>query len=171
MEIERKWMVNGWPEQEGFSLPLLYTENQEQGYIHSDAPIVRLRMEARLGCDVKYVLCFKSAGLLSREEIEIELSREDFDRLAVLTGHPLIRKERRIFELPDGLHLEVNLVDEGLPTEFMYAEVEFSGEEQARCWSPDACGLGSYLSEDVTEQPGQSMSAFWARTREGKQSV
>lgn len=182
MEIERKWMVKGWPEDvatEGMlheqttgggsvnpiSLPLLYTEYQEQGYLHTDAPIVRIRMEARSGCDAKYVLCFKSAGLLAREEIEMETSKEDFSRLAALTGHPLIRKTRRVYELPDSLHLEVNLVDEGLPTEFMYAEVEFSSEEQARSWRPDACGLGAYLSEEVTELPGQSMSAFWARTR------
>ena len=46
MEIERKWMVKGWPEQGDVSLPLLYTEYQEQGYIHADAPIVRIRLEA-----------------------------------------------------------------------------------------------------------------------------
>ena len=72
---------------------------------------------------------------------------------------------RRIYQLPEGLELEVNLVDEGLPTEFMYAEVEFANEEQARAWDPAQCGLGEYLVDDVTEKPGQSMSAFWERTR------
>ncbi len=164
MEIERKWMVKGWPQQ-GALLPLLYTEHQEQGYLHTDAPIVRIRMEARSGGDTKYVLCFKSAGLLAREEIEIETSEEDYCRLAALTGHSLIKKVRRVYGLPDGLHLEVNLVDEGLPTEFMYAEVEFSSEEEAHGWTPEAFGLGAYLSDDVTQLPGQSMSAYWARTR------
>ena len=100
-----------------------------------------------------------------REEIEIEISKEEFGRLSGLIGLPLIRKVRRIYQLPGDLALEVNLVDEGLPTEFMYAEIEYSSELQARSWDPSSCGLGDYLTDDVTEQPGQSMSAFWARTR------
>jgi hypothetical protein len=110
-------------------------------------------------------MCFKSAGYLMREEIEIEISKEEFGRLSGLIGLPLIRKVRRIYQLPGDLALEVNLVDEGLPTEFMYAEIEYSSELQARSWDPSSCGLGDYLTDDVTEQPGQSMSAFWARTR------
>ena len=164
MEIERKWMVAGWPASDEKTLPLLCTEYQEQGYLHTQAPIVRVRLQQR-GSDIKYVLCFKSEGLLVRKEIEIEVSKEDFTRLSDLIGQPLIRKERRIYELPEGLELEVNLVDEGLPTEFMYAEVEFNSEEQALSWNPASCGLGEYLSDDVTGQPGQSMSAFWAKTR------
>ena len=164
MEIERKWMVAGWPASDEKTLPLLCTEYQEQGYLHTQAPIVRVRLQQR-GSDIKYVLCFKSEGLLVRKEIEIEVGKEDFARLSDLIGQPLIRKERRIYALPEGLELEVNLVDKDLPTEFMYAEVEFGSEEQALSWNPSACGLGEYLSDDVTGQPGQSMSAFWAKTR------
>ena len=47
MEIERKWMVDGWPPLDEAALPLLYTEYQEQGYIHVNAPIVRIRLEAK----------------------------------------------------------------------------------------------------------------------------
>ena len=219
MEIERKWMVSGWPALDEYALPLIGTEYQEQGYVHTQAPIVRVRLEARSddkygevpavhdggalavhdggahaehGGDspansvgsvtqavresipdenARHILCFKSAGFLSREEIEIEISREDFAKLSGLIGQPLIRKVRRIYQLPEGLELEVNLVDEGLPTEFMYAEVEFKDEAQARAWDPAGCGLGDYLADDVTEQPGQSMSAFWAQTRGGGAQV
>lgn len=186
MEIERKWMVAGWPQLSNEKLPLIGTEYQEQGYVHTQVPIVRIRLEARIedsskeagsgslteavkesvpdGC-AHYIMCFKSAGYLMREEIEIEISKEEFDRLSGLIGLPLIRKVRRIYQLPGDLALEVNLVDEGLPTEFMYAEIEYSSELQARSWNPSSCGLGDYLTDDVTEQPGQSMSAFWARTR------
>ena len=202
MEIERKWMVSGWPSLDESILPLTGTEYQEQGYVHTQAPIVRIRLEARIdgkedggksamhggvssaGESAKsagsftqavresvsvdnahHILCFKSAGLLSREEIEIEVSREDFERLSGLIGQPLIRKVRRIYQLPEDLELEVNLVDEGLPTEFMYAEIEFKDEAQARAWDPACCALGEYLTEDVTEKPGQSMSTFWEKTR------
>lgn len=187
MEIERKWMVSGWPDQENVSIKLLCTEYQEQGYLHTDAPIVRIRLEAHVGKEsdartedesvtksvkkcatpeqTKYILCFKSAGFLAREEIEIEIGEDHFARLADQIGQPLIRKVRRIYSLPGDLELEVNLVDEGQPTEFMYAEVEFGSVEQARSWNPADCGLGGYLFDDVTEKPGQSMSAYWARTR------
>lgn len=43
MEIERKWMVNGWPEGEGFpALPLKEEFAMRQGYI-SVHPTVRIR--------------------------------------------------------------------------------------------------------------------------------
>ncbi len=188
MEIERKWMVSGWPGQIGASLPLLYTEYQEQGYVHAQAPVVRIRLEARKGPgdlpedgisgllsdtvaddisenDTKYVLCFKSRGLLSRKEIEMDIDKDHFLQLKDLIEKPLIRKVRNVYRLPDDLKLEVNLVDEGLDTEFMYAEVEYSSEEQANTWNPDSCGLGEYLVDDVTMKPGQSMSAYWLQTR------
>ncbi len=189
MEIERKWMVDGWPSDcHEPKLPLLYTEYQEQGYVHTDAPIVRIRIEARtlpgeLPCvdskspvtdaaaqslskdETKYVLCFKSEGLLSRKEIEQDISENLFLELKDLIQKPLIRKVRRVYLLPDGLHLEVNLVDEGLSTEFMYAEVEFASVEQADAWNPADLSLGSYLADDVTSKPGQSMSAYWQKTR------
>ena len=107
MEIERKWMVDGWPALDAEALPLLCTEYQEQGYLHTQAPIVRIRLERR-GTDTKYVLCFKSEGLLVRKEIEIEVSKEDFERLSDLIGQPLVRKERRIYQLPEDLELELS---------------------------------------------------------------
>ena len=67
--------------------------------------------------------------------------------------------------MPGGLTLEVNHVDEGQPTEFWYAEVEFETEPQARAWQPESCGLGEYLTDDVSEQPGQTMGAYWVLTR------
>ena len=64
-----------------------------------------------------------------------------------------------------GLRLEVNHVDGGLPSEFWYAEVEFSSVEAAKAFEPAAVGLGDYLVDDVTNQPGQSMGDYWESTR------
>ena len=62
MEIERKWMVNGWPEGEGFpALPLKEEFAMRQGYI-SVHPTVRIREEALKGGRTDYILCFKSGG-------------------------------------------------------------------------------------------------------------
>ena len=48
--------------------------------------------------------------------------------------------------------LEVNHVDEGLPTAFWYAEVEYPTVEAALSWQPEACGLAAYLNDEVTNQ-------------------
>ena len=68
MEIERKWMVTGWPE----GLPLEEELTMRQGYI-SVQPTVRIREEALTGGSTDYILCFKSAGGLAREEIDAAL--------------------------------------------------------------------------------------------------
>ena len=130
MEIERKWMVTGWPE----GLPQTEEFAMRQGYI-SVRPTVRIREEARTGGRTDYVLCFKSAGGLAREEIERSIDKELFDELETkIIGKPLIPKTRRSYALPDGNVLEVNHVDVGQPTEFWYAEVEYPTVEAARAW-------------------------------------
>ena len=166
MEIERKWMVNGWPEGESFpALPLKEEFAMRQGYI-SVHPTVRIREEALKGGETAYILCFKSGGGLAREEIERPMDKELFEELETrIIGKPLIQKLRRSYTLPDGLVLEVNHVDEGQPTEFWYAEVEYPTVEAARNWKPEAVGLADYLNDDVTDQPGQSMGAYWEQTR------
>ena len=116
MEIERKWMVNGWPE----GLPLKEEFAMRQGYI-SVRPTVLIREEALTGGKTRYVLCFKSGGGLAREEIERDIDPELFNELETkIIGSPLIPKLRRSYLLPDGAVLEVNHVDEGQPTEFWF---------------------------------------------------
>ncbi len=161
MEIERKWMVNGWPDK---NLPLVMEHRMRQGYV-SVEPTVRIREEALRDGETKYILCFKSTGRLARKEIEIEISSKKFEALEDLIELPLIVKVRRTYQLSDGMKLEVNHVDEGLPTEFWYAEVEYESIEQARCWNPADVELASYLDNDVTEMPGQSMGTYWIQTR------
>lgn len=160
MEIERKWLVKGWPE----GLAEAVTYRMRQGYV-SLRPTVRIREEAAPG-GTRWVLCFKGKagpGGLSRQEIETDIDPELFGRLEAFIGLPLIEKEQRRYPLPGGLMLEVNAVDPTRDTAFYYAEVEFEREEQAKAWQPGA--LKSYLANEVTSQPGQSMAAYWAATR------
>ena len=137
-----------------------------QGYL-TVIPTVRIREEKKTGEEAEYILCFKSPGGISRKEIEIAITRDKFLELEDLIGRPLIPKIRRTYQLPDGLRLEVNHVDEGLPTEFWYAEVEYRSVEEARAWNPETAGLEDFLSDEVTEMPGQSMGAYWMWTRCG----
>lgn len=160
MEIERKWLTNGWPQGLEEQRRIL----MRQGYI-TTRPTVRIRSE-KSGDVTEYVLCFKGAAGpdgLAREEIETNIAPELFAKLEAFIGRPLIEKEQRRYSLPGGLTLEVNQVDRGQPGEFFYAEVEFPTREAALAWQPGE--LGEYLSDEVTGKPGQSMAAYWTETR------
>ena len=161
MEIERKWIVSGWPQQD---LPLVSEQYMEQGYINV-RPTVRIRLEQTTGCRPTYILCCKKGSGLSVSEVEFPIEKVNFDRLKKLIGYPLIPKIRRTFQLPGGLCLEVNDVDPDAPTHFWYAEIEFPNETAAHRWDAAAFGLSDFLSHEVTGQPGESMGAYWERTR------
>lgn len=165
MEIERKWMVKGWPD-EGLRAQLgepVEVYRMEQGYI-SVRPTVRIRREALQGGRTALVLCFKGAGGLAREEIESEVNATLFARLERLIGKPLIQKERRSYALPGGRLLEVNEVDAGQPTAFFYAEIEYESEAEALAWQAEGA-LRGYLDDECTGKPGASMGEYWEQTR------
>ena len=163
MEIERKWMVEDWPKDR----EAVRIYKMRQGYVCTD-PTVRIREEAESGGKTDYVLCFKSHGSddgLVRQEIEILVEEEKFRELEQLIGIPLIEKEQRVYALKEGLMLEVNDVDRGMPTHYMYAEIEYRTAGEAKTWDPEEDGLAEYLCDDVTSQPGQTMAAYWNLTR------
>ena len=110
MEIERRWLVEGWP-----ALTPSAVLQMDQGYF-AVRPAIRIRREAVLGGETRYVLCFKGGAGLAREEVEVD-------------------------------------VDE-----------EFDTEAAALAWTPPEA-LTAYLSHEVTGQPGESMAAYWSRTR------
>ena len=153
MEIERKFLIDNFPDMEPEETAVM-----EQGYLCTD-PTVRIRSKKKAG-KVGYRLCFKGEGSIAREEIELPLDEETFRRLAALLKGPMIRKEYRVYPLPGGYRLECSLVDEGAPTSFYYAEVEFPSLEEARAFQPPV-----FLGRDVTEEKGYGMASYWERTR------
>lgn len=155
MEIERKFKLDAFPEH----LPLLHASQVEQGYL-STTPCVRIRSKKTEDA-VDYKLCIKGQGTLVREEVELSLDEDRFTRLKSLLHGEMIRKDYRIYQLPDGRKLECSLVDGGTENAFLYAEVEFPTVEEANAFVPPA-----FLGKDVTEVPGSSMSSYWERTRE-----
>ena len=158
MEIERRWLVDGWPE--GTPAAVWH---MDQGYL-AVRPAVRIRREALEGGGVRHILCVKGGTGLAREEVELPLSPADYGRLAAMLSGPMIEKEQRRYSLPGGLTLEVNRVDPALESGFFYAEVEFPTEDAALAWAPPGAWAG-YLAHETTGQPGESMAAYWARTR------
>ena len=152
MEIERKFLIDRFP----CELPLLEEAVVYQGYI-SVNPIVRIR-SMKSENQEKYILCFKGSGTPARQETEIEISKEVFDQLKNLLQAPMIRKDYKVYGLPDGMKLECSLVDKGEPTEFMFAEIEFDTIEQALSYRPPA-----FLEREVTQDRSYGMAAYWVK--------
>ena len=105
------------------------------------------------GGNTEYVLCIKSGAGLVRKEIEMDITKDKFLELEDLIGLPLIPKVRRTYGLPDGLKLEVNHVDEGLPTEFWYAEIEYPTAEIARGWLLSLPNISTMTSQKSPDRP------------------
>lgn len=161
-EIERKWLVKEWPTSQ---LKEIERVSVNQAYLSID-PEVRIRSKSittNKDWNPRYILTIKSNGDLTRTEVEMELSAEQFAALETMVGEPYIRKEVRKYELPHGLVLEVSLVDEGTENEFMYAEVEFPDEETAKCFIMPF----GIQAEDVTGNPVYKMKNYWWMSRLG----
>lgn len=134
VEVERKFLVQDPPDLGGGE-----SHEIEQGYlaIGRDGE-VRLRRKGE-----QLLLTAKRGGGLSREEAEVELGRDAFERLWPLTEGRRLHKRRHL--IPDGeLTIEVD-VYEGDLEGLVVAEIEFPAEEAARAFQPP-----EWLGEEVT---------------------
>ena len=144
MEVERKFLVPEPPELDGTE-----SDEIEQGYLAIGADgEVRLRRKGE-----KLLLTVKRGSGISRDEAEVELEREAFERLWPLTEGRRLRKRRYVVLLGD-LGIEVD-VYEGDLEGLVVAEVEFASEEEARRFEPpdwlgeEATGDERYLNETL----------------------
>ena len=139
MEIERKFLpdLNTLPFDPG-NYPV---RRIEQGYLCTD-PVVRVRMDGD-----RYVLTYKSKGLMVREEYNLPLTEEGYRHLIAKADGRVIRKDRYVIPLEDGLELELD-VFKGDLSPLVIAEIEFPDEAAARNYQPPA-----WLGEDVTCSP------------------
>ena len=154
MEIERKFLIDGFP----VGLDLCFHGFVEQSYLCT-SPEVRVRRvtpSEEMPGEVSCKLCIKGEGDLVREEIETPITSEQFDSISAMTGREPVTKDFRVYELGGGLRLEVSLVDEGKPSSFMYAEVEFPSVEAAETFIPPA-----YLGRELTNMPSARMKSYW----------
>jgi adenylate cyclase len=134
VEVERKFLVSEPPGLGGTE-----SDEIEQGYLAVGADgEVRVRHKGE-----KLVLTAKRGSGISREEAEVELDREAFERLWPLTEGRRLHKRRHV--IPHGdLKIEVD-VYEGELQGLVVAEVEFDSEDQARAFEPP-----DWIGEDVT---------------------
>lgn len=168
-EIERKWLIKELPE-EALSFP---HKEFVQGYLCAE-PTVRVRKEGD-----EYVLTYKGAGLLKREEYNLPLTKEAFEHLIAKCDGRLIHKTRYFIPYEEALCLSVSTdkkcssqqedtakqelfieldIYHGDYEGLMTAEVEFSSEESAGGFmAPD------WFSDDVTLRPEYKNSALAMR--------
>ena len=124
-EIERKFLVGELPAEarDGSA------ERIRQGYLNLEPAEVRIR--SRSGRS--HELTVKSTGGLSRAEVNVPLTPEQFDELWQLVQRS-IEKERTVLELA-GQTVEVD-VYAGKLAGLVVAEVEFGSESEAHAFTP-----------------------------------
>jgi CYTH domain-containing protein len=124
-EIERKFLVGELPADAGNARP----EHIRQGYLNLEPAEVRIR--SRSGR--QHELTVKSVGGLSRAEVNVPLTPEQFDELWPLVQRS-IEKERTVLALA-GQAVEVD-VYRGRLAGLVVAEVEFRSEGEAQAFTP-----------------------------------
>ena len=162
MEIERKFLVKTLPP----DLSRFEAKHITQGYISTD-PVIRIRHTSvsaqkaasaavrpdrsapeRTAPSEKYTLTVKGRGLMVREELNLPLTKEAFDRLKAKVEGRVIGKTRYLIPLDQSdLVCELD-VFEGALSPLVLAEVEFTSEEEAAAFTPP-----EWFGEDVTGDP------------------
>ncbi|MEQ9618811.1 MAG: CYTH domain-containing protein [Deltaproteobacteria bacterium] len=136
-EIERKFLVVKPPPE----LNKYPNHRIEQGYIAvTDDLEVRLRKKGD-----QYYQTVKSDGGLVRREVEIELSRDQFEALWPMTEGKRIEKTRYEIEY-EGFLIELDIYSGNLHG-LKVAEVEFKTEDQSKTFIPPDW-LGAEVTDD-----------------------
>jgi adenylate cyclase len=134
VEVERKFLVPDPPDLDGTEW-----DEIEQGYLAIGAEgEVRLRRKGE-----RLLLTAKRGSGISRDEAEVELDRNAFERLWPLTEGRRLHKRRHLIP-HGGLEIEVD-VYEGELEGLVVAEIEFASEDEARRFEPP-----EWIGEEVT---------------------
>lgn len=144
MEIEKKYRIKRMPE----DLSRYEKKEIEQGYLCA-SPVVRIRRS-----NDRYILTYKSkmgvetSAMDARvnEEVEVPLSEEGYQHLKEKIDDFLIHKTRYLIPLACGHLVELD-VFHGRLEGLVFAEVEFSGEEDAAGFQPPEW-FGENISQD-----------------------
>ena len=137
MEIERKFLVN---DLNGINLEEYEYKKMAQDYLYIDKfSVVRIKrldglirkIETAKGKKFKYTIKTAKVGI-SVNEIEREISEEDYAELRkqLNSKYNTIEKTRYIIPYMDNLKIELD-VFHGIYEGVIFAEIEFSSEEQA----------------------------------------
>ena len=157
MEIERKWLLRQLPARPADSKYWI-----EQFYVSLE-PEIRLR-RCKPNGDYEntkpLVMTLKGNGTISREEVEIPITEEFYEKtLDMVNLDPIQKHFLKFFENGHVIEVSVILNDE----KFVYAEVEFPSEAEANAYQfpwPDL------VEREVTDDPNFKMKNYWKRIRQ-----
>ena len=142
MEIERKWLVDK-KELDNLIKFSHYQERISQYYLNGpdDEWVIRLRK-----ANSHHFLTLKNKGLLSREEIEVKISKQTFNDHIALAKTKILKTRYSVEINPDILgYYEIDVYDD---YDFATCEVEFETEQEAHNFvTPEWCIV------DVTNDP------------------
>ena len=132
MEIERKFLFKNIP----FDLNNYDCFYMEQAYISTN-PVIRIRSKEDFQEEKskKYILTIKSKGLMTRQEYEMQISKEEYENLLHKVEGNLIQKKRYLIPVSHGYTLELD-VFEGIFSGLIIGEIEYPTEEAAKKYTP-----------------------------------
>lgn len=151
MEIERKFLVDRLPS----DLEMYPYQRIEQAYLCTE-PVLRIRRR-----NDAYVLTYKGAGFLTREEHEFPLSKEAYDHLLEKADGNRIMKVRYLIPCPPYM-IELDVFDPPF-TPLVLAEVEFPSVEEAGAFVPP-----EWFGKEVTYDPAYTNAAMSRQVFEQK---
>ena len=124
MEIERKFLVSRIPD----ALQEFPCARMEQAYISTD-PLIRIRRAGE-----RCILTCKGRGLLSREEFELDMTPEAYERLSAKADGVRIVKDR--YKIPLGDYVAELDIFQAPLSPLALVEVEFPTEDAANAFAP-----------------------------------
>ena len=133
-EIERRFFVNSMPQ----NLHEYKSRNITQGYVFFD-PVVRLRK-----AENEFFLTIKTKGLLVREEIELNIEKENFDTMWRKVEGNIIVKTRYDIPLEQNLKAELDIFH-GQFSPLVIVEVEFDTIARSEAFIPP-----DWFGEEIT---------------------
>jgi adenylate cyclase len=143
-EIERKFVVRRLPQEVGDQPGV----SIRQGYLSVKPAEVRIRSQD----EARHELTVKSTGGLTRTEVTVPVTGEQFDELWPLVEGEI---EKTRHTLPhDGRTVEVDVYG-GKLQGLLVAEVEFPSEDEAASFVPP-----SWFGAEVTSDPRYRNSAL-----------
>jgi len=132
MEIEYKYLLSS---EQAYMLEKYPSQEIEQSYISAD-PVIRLRkITDSVHESTKHILTVKGSGSKIREEFEIMIDNEQYDRLILKTEGNMIRKTRYRIPLSDGHTAEADIYH-GYLSGLITVEVEFADENDMNNFIP-----------------------------------
>lgn len=136
-EIERKFIIQSIP----FPLDGYLFEDIRQGYLVTSEKGYEVRVRQK---GDHCFLTVKKGGGLERQETEIAISRDQFEKLYGATAGERLEKKRYIIK-DQGLTIELDIF-EGRLRGLMVAEVEFRSVDEGKAYrAPD------WFGREVTE--------------------